>query len=149
MSRRGKAYTGTWKIQQNRCQSGTGETGDDRGLALVITMLLLSMMSLIGLAMVVSTSSDMLINGYYQNYRGAFYAADSGLNVARQTLVNQIVAAVPNTFTTPPLTASAATTVQNYISTNFGANYISLNGGQGASSWSGNFEITNVSFSQT
>ena len=25
--------------------------------------------------------SDTMINGYYRNYRGSFYAADSGVNV--------------------------------------------------------------------
>jgi Tfp pilus assembly protein PilX len=122
--------------------------GLDRGIALVLTLLLLGLISILGLAMVLSTSSDMLINGYYRNYRGAFYAADSGLAVARQQLVNQIVALVPSTPTTPPLGASAATTVQNYISTNYGSGYTSLNTGQAASSWSGSFEISAVSFTQ-
>ena len=124
----------------------------DRGVALVVTLLLLSLMSVVGLAMVLSMSSDMLINGYYRNYRGAFYAADSGLSVARQQLVQQIVGAVPAVFATPPLAANAASTVQNYITNNYGTGgqgYISLNTGQAASSWGGNFEITNVSFSQT
>ena len=124
----------------------------DRGVALVVTLLLLSLMTVVGLAMVVSMSSDMLINGYYRNYRGAFYAADSGLSIARQQLVQQIVGAVPAAFTTPPLAANAATTVQNYIINNYGTGgqgYISLNTGQAASSWGGKFQITNVSFSQT
>lgn len=124
----------------------------DRGVALVIAFLLLSLMSLVALAMVVSMRSDMLINGYYRNYRGAFYAADSGLSVARQQLVQQIVGAVPGVFTMPPLAANAATTVQNYITNNYGTGgpgYISLNTGQAASSWGGEFEIANVSFTQT
>jgi len=120
----------------------------ERGIALVITLLLLSLMSILGLAMVFSTSSDMLINGYYRNYRGAFYAADSGLTIARQQLVNQIVGQVPTAFTTPPLTAANATTVQSYITTNYGGNYTTVNTGQAASSWGGNFEITSVSFTQ-
>ena len=50
---------------------------NDRGIALVITLLLLLLMSVLGLAAVLSSSSDLLINGYYSNYRGSFYAADS------------------------------------------------------------------------
>jgi len=127
-------------------------SGSDPGVALVTTLLLLSLMSVVGLAMVISMSSDMLINGYYRNYRGAFYAADSGLSVARQQLMNQIVAAVPAVFATPPLAANAATAAQNYITNNYGTGgqgYISLNSGQAVSSWGGNFEIASVSFTQT
>jgi Tfp pilus assembly protein PilX len=51
---------------------------------LVITLLLLFLMSVLGLAAVLSTSSDLLINGYYGNSRASFYAADAGLNIARQ-----------------------------------------------------------------
>ncbi|HUI40975.1 MAG TPA: pilus assembly PilX N-terminal domain-containing protein, partial [Terriglobia bacterium] len=109
---------------------------------------LLVLMTVVGLAMVISLSSDMLINGYYRNYRGAYYAADSGLSVARQQLVNQIAAQVPVAFATPPLPASAAATVQNYITTNYGAAYVSLNTGQATSSWDGSFEIPSVSFTQ-
>ena len=114
----------------------------------MITILLLVLMTVVGLAMVISLSSDMLINGYYRNYRGAYYAADSGLSVARQQLVNQIAAQVPVAFATPPLPASAAATVQNYITTNYGAAYVSLNTGQATSSWDGSFEIPSVSFTQ-
>lgn len=61
-----------------------------RGVALFITLLLLSIVSLLGLAMMLSVNSDMMINGYYGNYRSSFYAADSGLTVARQALLNNI-----------------------------------------------------------
>jgi hypothetical protein len=53
-------------------------------------MMLLALMSVMSLIMVLTVSPDMLINGYYGNFRGSFYAADSGLNIARQQLVNQI-----------------------------------------------------------
>jgi hypothetical protein len=58
----------------------------NQGVALVITLLLLFLLSVIGLAAVMSSSSDLMINGYYKNYRGSFYAADSGLNMARQAI---------------------------------------------------------------
>ncbi len=76
---------------------------DERGIALVITLLLISMTTALGLVMYLSVSSDMFINGYYRNFRGAFYAADSGLNIARAQLVNQVLAQVPTTFAVPPL----------------------------------------------
>lgn len=61
-----------------------------RGIALFITLMLLSIVSLLGLAMMLSVNSDMLINGYYGNFRSSFYAADSGLSIARQSLLNNI-----------------------------------------------------------
>src|SRR5271167_1065135 len=66
---------------------------DEAGVALVITLLLLTVMSILGLAMVLTVGSDMMVNGYYRNYRGSFYAADSGLNIARQVMTNQVVTA--------------------------------------------------------
>ena len=107
----------------------------DHGFALVFTLLLLSMMSLMALAMVFSSTSDMLINGYYRNARGSFYAADSGLNIARQQLQDQIVAQVPSTFTTNPIPTGAAATVLSSVLTAY-ASSTSLNAGQAANSGS-------------
>src|SRR5258708_38178527 len=69
-----------------------------RGVALLTTLLLLLLMTGLSLAMVIAARSDMMINGYYRNFRGSFYAADSGLNVARQDMMNQITAAIPGAF---------------------------------------------------
>ena len=118
----------------------------ERGVALILTLLLMSLMAILGLAMVWALSSDMLINGYYRNFRGSFYAADSGLNVAREQLLNQVSAAFPSAWTIPPLasemgTASAAL---NYVTSNYGQ-FSSLNAGQAADSWSESFEIVNTS----
>ncbi|HMD97408.1 MAG TPA: pilus assembly PilX N-terminal domain-containing protein [Terriglobia bacterium] len=119
----------------------------DRGVALVLTLLLMAFMSLLGFLMMISASSDLMMNGYYRNYRGSFYSADSGLNIARQQLVNQITSQVPATFSAPPLTnpAGSASTAVSYINTNYGS-FTSLNGGQAAQSWAGSFKITNASF---
>src|SRR5205807_6882826 len=57
---------------------------NQRGIALITTLLLLLLMTGLSLAMVIAARSDMMINGYYRNFRGSFYAADSGLNIARQ-----------------------------------------------------------------
>jgi len=76
-----------------------------RGVALLVTLLLLALLSAASLAMVLSVSSDTMINGYYRNYRGSFYAADSGINVVVEAMKNSVVnsasplAAYPN----PPL----------------------------------------------
>ena len=120
----------------------------DSGIALVLTLLLVAFMSLLAFLMMISTSSDLMMNGYYRNYRGSFYAADSGLNIARQQLVNQITGQIPANFATPPITnpVASATTALNYINTNYGS-FTSLNAGQAAQSWAGSFKITNVAFS--
>jgi Tfp pilus assembly protein PilX len=125
--------------ERNRAANPAG----NRGVALIVTLLLLSVLSLIGLTMVLTSSTDMMINGYYRNYRGAFYAADSGMNVARQQLLNQVLAAVPSAYVSPPiapaLTASFLTNVMNSYSS-----FTSINTGQASGSWSGAFEIANT-----
>jgi hypothetical protein len=125
-----------------------GARTNERGVALVITLLLLFLMSVVGLAAVLSSSSDLMINGYYSNYRGSFYAADSGLNIARQAIESQLSAGVPGTFSIPPISSptSLASTVQTYISSTYGSKF-SLNAGQAASSWAESFYVSNVSVS--
>src|SRR5260221_6641075 len=73
---------------------------DERGVALVTTLLLLMLLTGLTLTMAWSARSDMLINGYYRNFRGSFYAADSGLNIVRQAALNQFQGGVglPATF---------------------------------------------------
>src|SRR5437016_14261127 len=95
---------------------------NERGIALLTTLLLLLLLSGLSLAMVVAARSDMMINGYYRNFRGSFYAADSGLNIARQDLMNQVVAAIPATFNanTQPIPSGTDTTIQTYITDNYG-----------------------------
>src|SRR5579863_2659432 len=70
----------------------TARKDKSRGIALVTTLLLLSLMVAMTLAMVIAVSSDTLITRYYRNFRTSFYAADSGLNVARQYMMDQIEA---------------------------------------------------------
>lgn len=144
---------------------------DNRGVALVITLLMLFVLSVIGLAAVLTSSSDLLINGYYSNYRGAFYAADSGLNIARQAMYNQLNSSFSSGFSTfvspPPASISAlAGNIQNFINTNYGgvgpgpcpinppsppalptitsSPTCYLNAGAGANSWTESFKVTNV-----
>jgi Tfp pilus assembly protein PilX len=137
------------------------EEPDDRGVALVITLLLLLLLSVIGLAAVLSTSSDMLINGYYSNYRGSFYAADSGLSVARQAMNNQLSGAFSTafgTFVTPPPTdlnslingvgpaiIGAYGSTTSLPAAQILSGSASTNAGAAANSWSESFRITQAS----
>jgi Tfp pilus assembly protein PilX len=121
--------------------------GRERGVALAITFLMLTVVLAIGLVMVISLSSDTMINGYYLNYRGAFYAADGGLNIARQRLVNETLALVPGTFPvgTYPLPAGTDTTVQTTVANAYNS-YTRINTGGANNAWSEQFKISSVSF---
>ncbi len=117
-----------------------------RGVALVTTLLLLSLFTVMTLAMVIATTSDTLITGYYRNFRGSFYAADSGLNATREYLLSQLQSeSVPTGYDpssgTVPFSASAISTIisgLNNSSSGFGA-YQSIDGSQ--SSWSEQFKV--------
>ena len=61
-----------------------------RGIALVTSLLILSLFTVMTLSMVIATTSDTLIDGYYRNARASFYGADSGVNAVRQALLNDI-----------------------------------------------------------
>src|SRR5271165_6535453 len=112
-----------------------------RGVALVITLLMLSLVTILSLGMVIAFSSQTLIGGYYRNYRGAFYAADSGLSIARQEARAELVAGMPATFVYPPVGNCPATNVTP--STDY-ASATSLNTGNAANSWNEKFKITNA-----
>ncbi len=109
----------------------------DSGVALVTALLLLLLMSAMALAMVISSNSDMLVNGYYRSFRGSFYAADSGLSIARQDMVTQLLAAGNAGFsaTTQPIPAGTENTVKTLLNTRYGAGYQTLNAGQATASW--------------
>jgi len=113
-----------------------------RGVALIYTMLILTLLTVLSLGMVIALSSQTFIGGYYRNFRGAFYAADSGVNIARQAMVNEILTLVPATVTigSQPLPAGSDTTVQTYINSTYNS-WGSLASGQAANSWPGQFEI--------
>ncbi len=116
-----------------------------RGVALITTLILLSLFMVMTLGMVIATSSDTLINGYYRNFRGSFYASDSGITTVRDYMLSQIVAAIPATITLAtgaPIPAGTETTVLNAVtntSTGFGA-FQSITGSQ-TGSWVGTFKV--------
>lgn len=118
---------------------------NERGVALITTLLLLMLLTGLTLAMVFSVRSDMLINGYYRNFRGSFYAADSGLNAARTAMTDGVVAAIPATFsiTQQPIPAGTDVTIQSNINTTYGQSNTPFTGtGQSAKSWPGSYKVT-------
>src|SRR6267142_2021970 len=79
----------------NQISKIRGRRSRQSGVALITTLLLLLLMTALSLAMVISVRSDLLVNGYYRNTRGAFYAADSGINISRQAMINGVVGSLP------------------------------------------------------
>src|ERR1035441_5584341 len=127
-------YNNYWKTVNER----------NRGVALVTALLLLSLFTVMTLSMVIATTSDTLIDGYYRNARGSFYAADSGINVVRQYMVNQLNSDVPSPFTTfsTPISSAQEQAILTTIggtTSGFGAYQTTL--GSQTSSWAGKFEV--------
>ena len=114
---------------------------NQRGIALATTLLLVVLLTAMSLTMVLTVGSDMLVNGYYGNERGSFYAADSGATIARQAIVSGILSAVPGTFsaTTQPIPTGTASSVLTSVLSTYGA---PTNVSGPAGSWPEKFMIT-------
>ena len=126
-----------------------GPANAQRGVALVTALLLLLLLTGLSVIMVVSSNSDLLTNGYYRGFRGAFYAADSGLSVVRQELANQILLAKNAKFSTTQqaIAPGAEVNVQNYIRNTYGKKLVTLTGtGNTTGSWPESFIVTAAFF---
>jgi len=120
---------------------------NERGVALITTLLILMLLTALCMAMVFSVRADMLINGYYRNFRGSFYAADSGLNAVRTAMVNEVVAAIPPSFSInqQPIPTGTDATIQADINSAYGQSYRSYTGqGQATDSWPGQYKVTDT-----
>jgi Tfp pilus assembly protein PilX len=115
-----------------------------RGIALVTTLLLLLLLTAMSLTLVLSVSSDMLLTGYYRNYRGAFYAADSGLNVARQSVINSLTGSIPVGFDVTKAPLANQTTTGTAAATAGTGSYGSFATISTANSWPEKVQITNI-----
>jgi hypothetical protein len=117
---------------------------NQQGVTLVTTLLLLMLLMGMSLTMVLAVSSESLINGYYGRYRASFYAADSGVAVVRQKLINSLTTSVPIPFPAVPgpiaSMSSAASAAQTAVTGSFGS-YVNTNT---ANSWQERFMVTNV-----
>src|SRR5947209_4695144 len=121
----------------------TARRGRERGVALLTTLLLLMLVTGLSLAMVVAVRSDLLVNGYYRNFRGAFYAADSGLNIVRHDLANMIMAQAPATFNvnTQPIPAGSEATVVTNLNNRYNGLTAITGSGNTATSWPESFKL--------
>ncbi|HXT76677.1 MAG TPA: PilX N-terminal domain-containing pilus assembly protein [Candidatus Eisenbacteria bacterium] len=110
------------------------------GIALITTMLLLLLLTAMSLTMVLSVSSDMLLTGYYGNYRGSFYAADSGINIARQQVVDSLNKSIPVPFDPATGPAIGTTTAMSQGKNGY-ATFAPINS---AYSWPEKVKITDI-----
>ena len=134
--------------------------GKQGGIALITTLLLLTLLSLLGLTMAVTANSDMMINSYYGSYRGSFYAADAGLNIARAQMLNTLASTANGQLTMTPCLgwgpsaatgcneaggplngATAAQNAATAVEAIASSSFASLNAGQAANSWPANYLI--------
>src|SRR5208282_4976966 len=74
----------------------------ERGAALLIAIFALLLISVVGIAMIVSTGTDSALTGNYRTSTGAYYAALAGLEEARGRLLrkNQNYINITNNFPT-------------------------------------------------
>ncbi len=69
-------------------KSKINRPGGENGFVLVICLILLLMLSLIGIASITTSTSDMRVSGNEMNQTGAFYAAESGLERAAAAIIH-------------------------------------------------------------
>lgn len=136
------------KRPMNFARSSRNKT--QRGVALITTLLLLLLVGGMTIAMTWSALSDMRINGNYNNFRGSFYAADSGLSIVRQAVLTQLQAGAPAVFApgVPPIPIGYENIVRANIMATYGA-FQNLNTGTATQSWPGRYRITNLTLTGT
>ncbi|MFI5098790.1 MAG: hypothetical protein ACHQT6_12525 [Candidatus Acidiferrales bacterium] len=97
----------------------------ERGAALLIAIFALLLISVVGIAMIVSTGTDSALTGNYRTSTSAYYAALAGLEEARGRLYrkdpNYINIAAPNFLTPQGTPALTPTTVLYIINPNVAA----------------------------
>lgn len=126
---------------QNR-RARRGRRHGERGVALIMVLVLLMLLTAMGTAMMLSVNSDLMINKYYRDFRGSFYAADAGLAIVRQQIYNQLDARKVFNFdpaTQQPLATGVENTVVKYIQDNYGTNYTAVN--RDSDTWPAKFII--------
>jgi Tfp pilus assembly protein PilX len=135
------------RVGYRKSKSQRKQEGQE-GLALIIALLLLLMLTGLGVTMVLSTNSDMATNGYYRGFRSAFYAADSGLNITRQAMTTTVLGAASANFTPSTAPYASVPTMLNAVNTNIttaygGSYYQYITGsGQAYGSWPEKFKVT-------
>lgn len=66
-------------------RSGRKQTSE-RGFAMAVAMMALTLLTAMGLAVVFAASGDVTITGHFRRNEQAFFAADAGIGIAREAL---------------------------------------------------------------
>src|SRR3989304_9095737 len=66
--------------------------GSEQGAVMIIVLAVMLMLGLVGSAMITTSQQDMSISDNFKRNSQAFYAAESGLEVTRNSLWSQYVA---------------------------------------------------------
>jgi Tfp pilus assembly protein PilX len=107
-----------WKNARNQRRK-------QRGIALITALLLLLIVTGMSVAMVMAFNSDMIVNGYYGNFRATFYSADAGMTVARQLMIQDLQNAVSSTYNfssgSAPIPGGYESTVLSDLGNKFGS----------------------------
>jgi type IV pilus assembly PilX-like protein len=69
-------------------EGSSREKNEERGMALVAVMLIMSLLLMLGLAVTFTSVSDKAITSNFKNLTSGFYAAEAGINNMRRTLRN-------------------------------------------------------------
>jgi hypothetical protein len=128
------------RVRQNkpRTTRKAHNGANEHGMALLVTLCLLGLLGAASLALVLLVSSDTMINGYYRNYRGSFYAADSGVNVVVEAMKKSIQASANDTANPPLPTNGTVPAAVAGAYAPFQSNYFTI-GDNG--SWQEQFEM--------
>ncbi len=107
------------------CPHKPEENRSERGAALLIAIFALLLISVVGIALIVSTGTDSALTGNYRTSTSAYYAALAGLEEARGRLYrkdpNYINIAEPNFLTPQGTPALSLSTVLYIINPNVAA----------------------------
>ncbi|HKM80078.1 MAG TPA: pilus assembly PilX N-terminal domain-containing protein [Candidatus Acidoferrum sp.] len=107
------------------CPHKPEEDCNERGAALLIAIFALLLISVVGIALIVSTGTDSALTGNYRTSTSAYYAALAGLEEARGRLYrkdpNYINIAAPNFLTPQGTPALSLATVLYIINPNVAA----------------------------
>jgi Tfp pilus assembly protein PilX len=89
----------------------------ERGVAMVASLMALLLLSGMGLTLVLTVSTETALSGNYRRNEQAFFAADAGIGVARESLRQQVTSALQTNANT--VAANTTITTSNFNDSSF------------------------------
>lgn len=77
--------------------------GNERGMALILVLVMLLLLTILGVTVLTSTTADLRITGNYRNSGNAFYTAESAMEFAQS---NSLIYSALGTASTWPLSGA-------------------------------------------